>query len=197
MKRKTLKLIACAAAMSLTLSVTACGGSDNNAAKTVDVEDTADVEKEEEAAKPETEVEAEAEADVETAEEAAEEAEAEVEEAADASEDYQTLEDYFNDPSLKSIYDSMIEAMSEDDLAISYEVSGNDFIMIFQITDSSLIVDGLAEGLAAALDEQADQFKEQAAEFDEALGEEGACTVTVRYTDPDGGVLAEQTFSAD
>lgn len=196
MKRKTLKLVACAAAMSLTLSVTACGGSDNSSANTAGASETANVEKEE-AAKPEAEVEAEVKVEVETAEEAAKEAEAEVEEAADASEDYQTLEDYFNDPSLKSIYDSMIEAMSEDDLAISYEVSGNDFIMIFQITDSSLIVDGLAEGLAAALDEQADQFKEQAAEFDEALGEEGACTVTVRYTDPDGGVLAEQTFSAD
>ena len=32
--------------------------------------------------------------------------------------------------------------------------------------------------------------------FDEAVGQSGACTVAVRYTDPDDKVLAEREFKA-
>ena len=42
MKRKTLKMIACAAIMALTLSVTACGGDDAKTAESNDTETTAD-----------------------------------------------------------------------------------------------------------------------------------------------------------
>ena len=215
MKRKTLKFIACAATMALTLSVTACGGSDDNTVGTVGVEDADDVEEVEE---PEvedgTEVEEDADVDADTDDEADTESDVDdeiedieddtdaviedaEEELEDDSEEYQTLEDYFNNPDVKSLFESLIDAMGAEGLSISYEVSDNDFLMIFQITDSSMIVDGLAEGLAAELDNQAGQFKTQAAQFDSAVGEEGACTVTVRYTDPDDNVLAEQTYTAD
>ena len=60
-----------------------------------------------------------------------------------------------------------------------------------------MIVDGLAEALDAALDAQADSFKEQVKQFDEVVEEEGACTVIMRYTDPDDNVLAEKAFTAN
>ena len=69
MKRKSLKLIACAAVMAMTLSVTACGGSDDAApaAETeAEAEDTTEAE-----AEPEAEEAPEAEAETEDTAEAA------------------------------------------------------------------------------------------------------------------------------
>lgn len=200
MKRRTLKFIACAAVMALTLSVTACGGGSDDSKSTPAVEDTntkADV------SAPEADEEKEEE--VNTAEEeetkvpeAEEETEAEEEEEEESSlADAQTLEDYFTDPTLKDMYDSMLEAMSEEGISLSYEVSGNDFVMIFTITDSDYLTDEMADGLAEALETQGDQFKTQAAQFDSILEGNGTCTVTIRYTDPDGNVMAEKTFTAD
>lgn len=195
MKRRTLKFIACAAVMALTLSVTACGGSDDSSNTTPAVEDKADTQ--EDTTEPEAEVEDEAEKEVSEAEDAVEDAIEEVEdEEEEASEEAQTLEELFSDPSLKDMYDSMLEAMSEDGLELSYEVSGNDFVMIFTITDTSLVTDEMAAGLTEALETQGDQFVTQAKQFDDILGEEGASTVTIRYTDPDGNVMAEKTYSA-
>ncbi|MCM1121080.1 MAG: DUF4854 domain-containing protein [Eubacterium sp.] len=185
MKRKTLKLIACAAITALTLSVTACGGSDD--AKTAD---TAEVE---ETAEPEAE--AEAESDVEEAEAEVEAAEAEVESA--SSGEYATLEDYYSDPTVKSALDSMFESIAEEGMSADLEVKGNEFTVIIKIEDSSMIVEGLGEALDAALDAQADTFKEQVKQFDEVVGEDGACTVVMRYTDPDDNVLAEKAFTAN
>ena len=202
MKRRTLKFIACAAVMALTLSVTACGGSDNSSNSNTSVaENTKDVK--EDVSAPEADEEKEEE--VNTAEEeetkvpeAEEETEAEEEEEEESSlADAQTLEDYFTDPTLKDMYDSMLEAMSEEGISLSYEVSGNDFVMIFTITDSDYLTDEMADGLAEALETQGDQFKTQAAQFDSILEGNGTCTVTIRYTDPDGNVMAEKTFTAD
>lgn len=194
MKRRTLKFIACAAVMALTLSVTACGGSDDSSS-TPGVADTADTTKD--TTEPESEVKDKAEEEVSKAEDVAEAETEEVkDEEKDSSEEAQTLEELFSDPSLKDMYDSMLEAMSEDGLELSYEVSGNDFVMIFTITDTSLVTDEMAAGLTEALETQGDQFVTQAKQFDDILGEEGASTVTIRYTDPDGNVMAEKTYTA-
>lgn len=195
MKRRTLKLVACAAITALTLSVTACGGSDDAAATdTTEVEDTVESE---DTAEPEAEpeVEAEAENDVEDAEAEVEGAEDEVESASTG--EYTTLEDYYNDPSVKSVLDSMFESIAEEGMSADLEVKGNEFTVIIKIEDSSMIVDGLGEALDAALEAQADTFKEQVKQFDEVVGEEGACTVIMRYTDPDDNVLAEKAFTAN
>ena len=191
MKRRTLKLIACAAITALTLSVTACGGSDDAAAAdTTGVEDT--VETEDEA---EPEVEEEAANDVADAEEDVADAEDEVESASTG--EYTTLEDYYNDPTVQAALDSMFASIAEDGMSADLEVKGNEFTVIIKIEDSSMIVDGLAEALDAALEAQADTFKEQVKQFDEVVEEEGACTVIMRYTDPDDNVLAEKAFTAN
>ncbi len=195
MKRRTLKLVACAAITALTLSVTACGGDDAKTADTAAVEETAEDTAPEAEAEPEVEAEPEAEAEPEVEAEP----EAETEDTADSSSagEYTTLEDYYNDPSVKPVLDSMFESIAEEGMSASLEVKGNEFTVIIKIEDSSMVVEGLAEALDAALEAQADTFKEQVKEFDEVVEQEGACTVIMRYTDPDDNVLAEKAFTAN
>lgn len=194
MKRKTLKLVACAAIMALTLSMTACGG-DDAAATGSDTTETETV------AEPEADTESEADVEADTEPEADTETddtetEDDVEDAASVG-DYSTLEDYYNDPTVKSALDSAFAAMAGDGMEAACEVKGNEFTVIIKITDSSMIVDGMAEALDAALDAQADTFKGQVKQFDDVIGQDGACTVVMRYTDPDDNVLAEKAFTAN
>ena len=193
MKLRAVKVIACAAVMALALSATACGSKE--ADKT---EDNAAVENTEDAAAPEDAADTEPEAPADT--------EAEPEAPADNTGDdasadnaaasgdavYSTLEEYYNDPAVKSILDSAFESLKQEGMTLSIEVKGNVFSMTCKFEDSSMIVDGIAEALEQGLDASASQFETQAAEFDEAVGQSGACTVAVRYTDPDDKVLAER-----
>ncbi len=195
MKRKSLKFIACAAIMAMTLSVTACGGSDDTA-PAAETEETTGTEAEPEAdVDAEAEPEAEPEADVDTEAEAEPEEDAEAEDDSAAA-DGQTLEDIFNDPATKSQYESVFEAMGQEGMEVSVEATGNELAVIIKITDSSMVVDGMGEALESALDQQAATFEEQVKQFDEAVGTPGACTVTMRYLDPDGNVLTEKSFTA-
>ena len=207
MKLRAVKVIACAAVMALALSATACGSKE--ADKT---EDNATVENTEDAAAPEdaADTEPEAPADTEAEPEVPADTEAEPEAPADnteadASADnaeasgdavYSTLEEYYNDPTVKSILDSAFESLGQEGMSLSIEVKGNVFSMTCKFEDSSMMVDGIAEALEQGLDASASQFEAQAAEFDEAVGQSGACTVAVRYTDPDDKVLAEREFKA-
>lgn len=194
MKRKSLKFIACAAIMAMTLSVTACGGSDSSddSAPVAETEDTTEAE-----AEPEVEEETapEEEADTETEAEAEPEEDASADDAS-AETDGQTLEDIFNDPATKSQYDAAFEAMAQEGMEVSVEATGNELAVIIKITDSSMVVDGMGEALESALDEQAATFEAQVAQFDDAVGTPGACTVTMRYLDPDDNVLAEKSYTA-
>lgn len=181
MKRKTLKFAACAAITALMLSLTACGGKD--AANT---EDPAPVEAVEDEAEPETETPAE-DADVETP---AEDTEADT--AASG-----TLEELFSDPATKEALDQQFAAMAQDGMSLSSEVNGNDFTIIFKFEDSSVIYDGIEDDLKTGMDAMASTFQASAQQFDAAIGADGACTVIIRYTDPDDNVLAEQSFKAE
>lgn len=197
MKRRTLKFIACAAMMALTLSVTACGSSDDGirpaTPSVTGTRGTTDVTKSEteDVTEPETE-------DV-TEPEVEDVAEPEVEDEADAGDEdsYETLEEIFADPEIKDAFDEIFSVLEGSGLSLSLEVIDNNFIMTLKVEDSSLLGDGVEEALMATLEQQEDQYKAYAAQFDELLGEAGATTVTVRYTGPDDGVLAEQSYKAD
>lgn len=212
MKKRSLKFIACAAVMAMTLSVTACGGSDDAApaAGTEEaVEETAEPAADDaaepaadDAAEAETEETAEPAAD-ETAEPEAEPEEADAEaEAADESTDGdsaaagETLESIFNDPDTKSQYESVFESMAQDGMSIAVETEGNELAVVIKVEDSSLIQDGMGEALEAALDQQASNFEAMAGQLDEAIGATGECTLIMRYLDPDGNVLAEKSYQA-
>ena len=187
MKRKTLRFMACAAVMALTLSVTACGdGSGSANSEIVQAEQDEEVEAEVKAEEMEAEVREEAQEVEEEAEEAEENADGE----------YATLEDYYNDPTVKSFLDSQYSALAEDGMSASIEVKGNEFIVIVQFEDASMMVDGIEDALDQMMEMQADTFRSAAADFDAAIGQPGACTVTVRYLDPDGKVLSENSYTA-
>ena len=182
MKRRTLKFMACAAVMALTLSVTACGGGSGD---TVEDSDKAAVE---------TEAEEKA---ADAVEDAVKDAEAEAAAEADAeASEGETLEDYFSDPSIKSVFESQLESMGGDGLSIDYEVKGNEFIMEFTFAEGTELPENAGDMLATELDNQASSFEQQVSSFDEAIGEAGACTATVRYYAPDGTLLAEKSFKA-
>ena len=201
MKMRTVKALACAAVMALALSATACGSKeadkaeDNATVENTDSEDQAADNADAEA----DNADAEAPADTET-DNADADAEAPADTEADASADgtalYSTLEEYYNDPAVKSVLDSAFESMGQDGMSLSIEVKGNVFSLTCKFEDSSMVADGVAEALEQGLEAAASQFETQAAAFDEAVGQSGASTVAVRYTDPDDNVLAEREFKA-
>lgn len=191
MKRKTLRFIACAAVMALTLSVTACGDGDGSAnSEIVQAEQDEEVEAEVEVEEMEAEIREENQEVEDGIEELEEEAEEEVE-------NYGSLEEMFADPEIKDAFDQMFSVFEGSGISLNLEVVDNEFIMTLKVEDGDLLTDGIAEGLAATLDEQEEQYKEYAAQFDELLEEPGATTVTVRYVDPDDSVLAEKSYKAD
>lgn len=195
MKRRTVKAILCAALMALTLSLTACGGSDD-ASKDADaaVEENAEPEEaapKEEAAEPEEEKAAEEEAKAPNEEETAPEEEGE-------SAGSQTLEEYFNStPGAMEALEEQLAGAGDDNGSVSGEVKENDFTFNFTLKDASAITDDLSAQLEAGLDASASVFQQVAAMLDEEIGQKGAVAVIVRYLDPDGNVLAERSFKAE
>lgn len=127
--------------------------------------------------------------------------EADIEEEAGVGDDaeyYASLEEAFAEPEVKTTIDQMLAPMQGDGMSLTYEVSENNFIMIFQFTDNSITFsDEITEALETEIEKQADVFKEQAGVFDEAVGQKGVCTVTVRYLDSENNVLFEGTYAAD
>ena len=193
MKRRFVKVFACMAVTAMMLSVTACGSKEAVAETAEAVEETATEETE---AEVEEEVEAEAEEVEEATEEVAEEAAEEVAEEAEATTDATTLEDYYNDPTVKAAMDATFASFAEDGMSAAVEMKENTMTATIKIEDESYIVDGIGDMLQAALEENAATFEEQAAEFDEVIGESGACTVIMRYVDPQDNVLAEKAYTA-
>lgn len=190
MKRKSLKFIACAAIMAMTLSVTACGGSDETApaAETEETTEVAD-----EAADAETEGADEA-TDAETADEPETEAEADTTESSDI-----TVESLLSDPEVMAQFEEGVASYKEQGMSVAVEAKGNELIVALTFTDSSLIQDGAAELLESGLDDAdtAAKFEVLAGSLDQAVGADaGTCAYTVRYLDPDGNVLAERSFTA-
>ncbi len=204
MKRRSLKFIACAVITAMTLSMTACGGSDAAPAAETGEATEAETETEteaepEEAAEPEAETETEAEPE-EAAEPEAEtetEAEPEAEAEGDTAATGDTLESLLTDPAAKEQYEAIFDSMAEDGMSVGIETKGNELTVIIKIEDSSMIVDGMGEALGGALDGMASQFETMAGQLDTAVGgEAGTCTVIMRYLDPDDNVLAEKSFQA-
>ena len=188
MKRRAVKAILCAALMALTLSMTACGGSDD-AAK------GADTAAEEEAEAPAPEEEKEEEAAEEPEAEAPEAEEPEEEEEAEATGD--TLEDYLNStPGAMEAIEEQIAGAGEEGLSVKAEVKGNDFTFNFNVEDASLLTDDAPAQLEAGLDATASIFEQMAGQMDEVIGQKGTVQFVIRYLDPDGNVLAERGFKA-
>lgn len=200
MKRRSLKFIACAAIMAMTLSVTACGGSDDAApaTETEAADDAAETETPAEdatgddAAEAETETEAEDEAEPETEE-------TEDEGADTAAATGETVESLLNDPAVKAQYEEAFAEYEEQGMTVSVSAKGNELMMSLTFKDASQVTDEVGEQLQAALDDDAmaSVFSGLAGALDSSVGgEAGTCTYSVSYLDPDGNVLAEKSYTA-
>lgn len=191
MKRKAVKAILCAALMALTLSMTACGGSDDaNSADVATEEETKEEEKEE----VEEPKEEEKEAEEPKAEEPEEVEEPEEEESTAGGE---TLEDYLNStPGAKEAIEEQIAGASQEGMSVTAEVKGNDFIFNFTIEDESVLTDDAPTQLEAGLEATASIFEQMAGQMDEVIEQEGVVQIVIKYLDPDGNVLAERGFKA-
>lgn len=180
MKKRTLKALVCAAAMTLVLSVTACGSKETDAPADDVVEDA----------------ETEAEPTQEPEQKAEPEAETEAEPEAEESGAEQTFEDYYNDPAVKAAFDAQIEALAGQGMTIDLEVKGNEMTMIYQYEEGTDLPENAKELLDTALEENAPTFEEQAGNLDLAIGQTGVCSVVVRYLDVDGNLLTERAYKA-
>lgn len=190
MKRKAVKAILCAALMALTLSMTACGGSDD--AKDADVATEEEAEEEESKEEEKAEEPKEEEKAEEPKEEEAEEPEEEKDEAGS-----QTLEEYLNaTPGAAEAIEEQIAGASQDGMSVTAEVKGNDFIFNFTIEDESAITDDAPAQLEAGLEATASIFEQMAGQMDEVIEQEGVVQIVIKYLDPDGNVLAERGFKA-
>ena len=211
MKRRMLKLFACTAIMAMALSVTACGGSgkedkaaetetaagddaeaadDKDTAGADDVDDDNDNEIETDTVDGADNADAAGTEDTDGADNA---------DAADSNAAAgTTLEELVQDPAAKASFDTMTQALaSEAGMSASVNVVGNEMIVEVKFEDSSLMKDGLSETIEAAIDAQTETFNSQVKALDAVIGQEGACTFTVRYLDPEGNVLAEKSFKAE
>lgn len=183
--------------------LTACGGSKDDGIER-EIDTTVDIQSEP-ADELETEGNKEAEPEDATNEDESKTVESETtedgkqdEEVSDL-ENYETFEEaYYNDPDIRAGIEGSYASMGNEEMSVGIDIKVNNFIVTYKFLDSSETVDGMADALAEALEERADTLKSAAAAFDEALGfEEGTCTVTVIYADPDDNVLVEKTFKND
>ena len=176
MKRKTVKTVLCATLLTIAMSVTACGSSNDGSKST----DTAVAET--------------------STEEKAPEAPAE-DKAADKEESsaQKTLEEYlFEDPTAEQQLKEQATAQGNDQMDMDIEVKGNDFILIATFKDSVELSDDVSEQLNARMDSVASTFSALAGMLDDAIGaEKGTVSYGIKYCAPDGTVLAEASFRAE
>ena len=193
MKRRTVKALVCATLMAMSLSVTACGGSDeaSNGADAATEEEAPAAEEE----APAAEEEASAEEETPAAEEASAEEEAPAADAASGM----TLEEYMNStPDQKKQFEEEMAASAQDGISIAVDVKGNDFTYIYTFEDDSLITDEVKSNLKTGLEATASVFAMLAEQMDEAIGaDKGTVTIIVKYQDGSGNVLEEGSFHAE
>ncbi|MCI8323350.1 MAG: DUF4854 domain-containing protein [Lachnospiraceae bacterium] len=193
MKRRTVKALVCATLMAMSLSVTACGGSDeaSNGADAATEEEAPAAEEE----APAAEEEASAEEETPAAEEASAEEEAPAADAASGM----TLEEYMNStPDQKKQFEEEMAASAQDGISIAVDVKGNDFTYIYTFEDDSLITDEVKSNLKTGLEATASVFAMMAEQMDEAIGaDKGTVTIIVKYQDGSGNVLEEGSFHAE
>ena len=113
---------------------------------------------------------------------------------------YASLEELWADPAQRKAFEDGFASTFDDGglgMEPSFEVSGNTLTIIFRFTDASMDYTGVGEVLDAALDSFAATLITAVSGLDEAIGaKEGTCAIVMCYTDPDGAVLSEKSFTA-
>lgn len=105
------------------------------------------------------------------------------------------LEDYYNIPEGKAVIEGDFADLAGEGMSLSFLVVLDEIIVTVQYDDAALLTEGIEETLAQQLDAMNDRFWRWTVTYDEYIT--WRCILTVRYTDPDGNVLAEQHYSGE
>ncbi len=178
MKKKSLRVLACVAMLTVGMTLAACGGSKGEA--------------------PEASTETQ-----EPAEEAAEEPAEEPKEEESAAD---TLEGYFSTEEGESSRKMMEDAMSSSaEMTCTIKAEGNTAVITAVMSEEDMADIGTSEEDLALLEETMGQmlaqedfakiYEELASQLEDLAGVEGV-TVRLEYSAPDGTVLASQEYTA-
>lgn len=191
MKRRTVKALVCATLMAMSLSATACGGSDDAAGNAdTATEEAASTEEETPAAEEEAPAEEETPAEDEVT---AEEENTEEEEAGGET---TTLEDYLKgDAETEKELEEQAQSMSNESMDMEIEVEGNNLIYVATLKEDIENADAMVEAINEQL---GSTFSALAGMLDEVVeAEKGTVSISIRYCAPDGSVIGEASFSAE
>lgn len=114
---------------------------------------------------------------------------------ADTAQYYEFLEDYYNTPAGKAELEADYEDLVGEGMSLTAYTVMNELVVTVKYEDSALLTEGIEETLAQKLDSLNDRFVQQTIEYNDIINWSSVCMVRVRYTDPEGNVLAEQTYS--
>ena len=107
--------------------------------------------------------------------------------------DYASLEDYLNDPAVRAEIDDTIESSSNDNFSVRVSAKGNELMMEFKLLVDIGIDASDIEEIYAGHEEY---FETAAAEFDEMIGQSGACTLVLHFLNPDDTLIIEKRYKA-
>lgn len=105
------------------------------------------------------------------------------------------LEDYYNTPEGKAAIEADFADLAGEGMSVSFFVVLDEIVVTVKYEDADLLTEGIEETLAQQLDEMSDRFWSRTVAYDEFIT--WRCVLIVRYTDPEGNVLAEQYYSAE
>lgn len=105
------------------------------------------------------------------------------------------LADYYNTPAGKTAIDADYADLAGEGMSVKISVLMDEINVTVQYEDNRLLTEGIEEKLAQQLGSMTDRFWQQTIAYDEHIT--WRCVLTVRYTDADGNILAEQNYSAE
>ena len=122
----------------------------------------------------------------------------EAEKSSNSSGKFASIEDYLNDPTVKSALDTTINSSSTDDLTL--EVKAEDNKLIYEYTYTEVYeadsVELMKESLATASDSFSSTFNGVVNSLEAAVDVENPVVVT-RYNNGDGTLIYEQEFTGE
>lgn len=105
------------------------------------------------------------------------------------------LEDYYNTTDGKAAIETDFADLAGEGMSVTVLVIMDEIVVTVKYEDSTLLSEDIKETLAQQLDSMTDRFWRWTVAYDEFIT--WRCVLTVRYTDSEGNVLAEQSYSAE
>lgn len=188
MKKNLLRLLAGTMAVAMVLSLTACGGSDSSSS-----EPSSSASEESSSSQVESTPE-------ESSSEASSEDASSSEAGTPAEGKFASIQDFLDDPSVKSQLDSMIDSLTagDDSMAVKVEGQDNKLVYTFTFVGQEFSEDDITtmhDALETAMAGQADTFEGIASSLTDAI-EVTDPKVVVVYAAEDGTEIYSQEFDA-